>query len=254
MSNQNLSSVARAFTSARVFAPRKGTALSTKDLLQLRADHAVARDAVFESIDLERDFRSERIDQFGLFEVTSKANNRHEYLLSPELGRQLNPLERQRILQLCPPLSGLQSQPSLQIILGDGLSALALKNQGPLLLDALWEQAHSLGWFLGRPFLIHHARVGILNEVGNLLKPDILVLLIGERPGLTIADSLSAYLAYRPELGNNDANRNLISNIHSNGVGIAEAAIRILALAELMINAKTAGVQIKEIIALSDTR
>lgn len=87
-----LQTICKSLTPARVFAPRKGTALSTKDWLLLRADHAFARDAVFESIDLERDFRSERIDQMGLFEVSSKANNRNEYLLQPDLGRQLNPL------------------------------------------------------------------------------------------------------------------------------------------------------------------
>ncbi|MCY2971281.1 MAG: ethanolamine ammonia-lyase light chain EutC [Planctomycetota bacterium] len=80
-----LQTICKSLTPARVFAPRKGTALSTKDWLLLRADHAFARDAVFESIDLERDFRSERIDQMGLFEVSSKANNRHEYLLKPDL-------------------------------------------------------------------------------------------------------------------------------------------------------------------------
>ena len=97
-----LQTICKSLTPARVFAPRKGTALSTKDWLLLRADHAFARDAVFESIDLERDFRSERIDQMGLFEVSSKANNRNEYLLKPDLGRQLNPPDRNRIQQQCP--------------------------------------------------------------------------------------------------------------------------------------------------------
>lgn len=244
MTNQNLSSVARAFTSARVFAPRKGTALSTKDLLQLRADHAVARDAVFESIDLERDFRSERIDQMGLFDVSSKASNRSEYLLQPELGRQLYPADRDRIAKQC------LFQPGLQIILGDGLSAAALQKQGPPLLDSLWEEAKKLGWVLGRPFLVHQARVGILNEIGNLLEPEIAILLIGERPGLTTSDSLSAYLAYQPNLGHDDATRNLISNIHSNGVGIKDASIRLMALAQSMRSAKTGGITIKETLAL----
>jgi len=244
MSNQNLSSFARTFTPARVFAPRKGTALSTKDWLLLRADHAIARDAVFESIDLERDFRSERIDQMGLFDVSSNASNRNEYLLQPELGRQLYPADRERIAKQCP------FQPGLQIILGDGLSAAALQKQGPPLLDSLWDEARKLGWVLGRPFLVHQARVGILNEIGNLLEPEIAILLIGERPGLTTADSLSAYLAYLPNLGHDDASRNLISNIHSNGVGIKDASIRIMALAQSMRSAKTGGITIKETLAL----
>ena len=239
-----LQTICKTLTTARVFAPRKGTGLSTRDWLSLRADHAFARDAVFESIDLERDFRSERIDQMGLFEVSSKANNRHEYLLRPDLGRQLNPTDRNRIQQQCP------FQPGLQIILGDGLSAAALKQQGPPLIDSIWELARKQGWNLGRPFLVHQSRVGILNEIGNLLEPEIAILLIGERPGLTTANSLSAYLAYKPNLGQDDANRNLISNIHGNGVAIKDASVRIMALADSMKNAKTGGVTIKETLAL----
>jgi len=239
-----LQTICKSLTPARVFAPRKGTALSTKDWLLLRADHAFARDAVFESIDLERDFRSERIDQMGLFEVSSKANNRNEYLLKPDLGRQLNPPDRNRIQQQC------LFHPQLQIILADGLSPAALKHQGPPLLDSLWELARNQGWALGRPFLIHQARVGILNEIGNLLEPEIAILLVGERPGLTTANSLSAYLAYKPNLGQDDANRNLISNIHGNGVGIKEASIRIMALAQSMRSAKTGGITIKETLTL----
>ena len=239
-----LQTICKSLTPARVFAPRKGTALSTKDWLLLRADHAFARDAVFESIDLERDFRSERIDQMGLFEVSSKANTRHEYLLQPDLGRQLNPPDRNRIQQQC------LFQPQLQIILADGLSPAALKHQGPPLLDSLWELARNQGWTIGRPFLVHQARVGILNEIGNLLEPEIAILLVGERPGLTTANSLSAYLAYKPNLGQDDANRNLISNIHGNGVGIKEASVRIMALAQSMRSAKTGGITIKETLAL----
>jgi len=92
--------------------------------------------------------------------------------------------------------------------------------------------------------------VGILNEIGHLLEPDVVVLLIGERPGLGTAESLSAYMAYRPNHGDTDASRNLISNIHSRGVGIEEAATRILALVESMLAGKMSGTAIKERLAL----
>ncbi|MEI7855368.1 MAG: ethanolamine ammonia-lyase light chain EutC, partial [Planctomycetota bacterium] len=91
---------------------------------------------------------------------------------------------------------------------------------------------------------------GILNEIGNLLEPEIAILLVGERPGLTTANSLSAYLAYKPNIGQDDANRNLISNIHGNGVGIKEASVRIMALAQSMRSAKTGGITIKETLTL----
>lgn len=237
---ENLHSI----TPARILGPRHGTGLSTKAMLQLRADHAFARDAVFQSVLLQRDFRSERIDQLGLFELFTKAIDRQQYLLHPELGRQLRPQDRELLLKQCPP------RPRLQIVLGDGLSATALVQQGPPLLDALWEMAGKQKLALGRPFLVHQARVGILNEIGNLLEPDVVVLLIGERPGLGTAESLSAYMAYRPNHGDTDASRNLISNIHSRGVGIEEAATRILALVESMLAGKVSGTAIKERLAL----
>lgn len=240
----NLAAI-QAITPARIFHPRRGTALSTHDWLQLRADHAFARDAVFQSVSLQRDFPSAPIDQHGLFEVFTKASDRHQYLLHPEQGRQLRPQDRELVLQQCP------ARPRLQIVLGDGLSATALIHQGPPLLNTLWELATKQNLTLGRPFLVHQARVGIINEIGNLLEPDVVVLLIGERPGLGVAESLSAYMAYRPNLGDSDAHRNLISNIHPRGVGIEEAAMRILALVESMLASQISGTAIKETLAIA---
>ena len=99
---------------------------------------------------------------------------------------------------------------------------------------------------MGRVVFVRHCRVGILNDVGDLLGPEIVVLLIGERPGLMTAESLSAYLAYRPRAGDTDERRNLISNIHARGVGVAEAAPRILALAARMREARAGGIAVKE--------
>src|SRR5262249_59756618 len=108
----------------------------------------------------------------------------------------------------------------------------------------LEEQARARGWSFGRPFVIRYCRVGVLNEIGELLDPAVVVLLIGERPGLATAESLSAYLAYRPRMGHTDAQRNLISNIHARGVAPEAAALRILALAEKMGQMQTSGVAV----------
>ena len=102
------------------------------------------------------------------------------------------------------------------------------------------------GWNVGRTFVIRHCRVGILNEIGELLDPRVVVLLIGERPGLATAESLSAYMAYRPRKDHTDANRNLISNIHARGVSSPDAASRILSLAGQMMKAGASGYTIKE--------
>jgi ethanolamine ammonia-lyase small subunit len=94
--------------------------------------------------------------------------------------------------------------------------------------------------------VVRYCRVGILNEIGELLDPRVAILLIGERPGLATAESLSAYMAYRPKAPDTDANRNLISNIHARGVSTEQAAQRILNLAALMMKTNTSGCQLRE--------
>jgi ethanolamine ammonia-lyase small subunit len=118
--------------------------------------------------------------------------------------------------------------------------------QVPGLLPLLCEGAKTRGWSIGEIFVIRHCRVGVLNEIGELLTPEVVVLLIGERPGLATAASLSAYLAYRPTAADTDANRNLISNIHARGVGTEQAAQRILNLAATMMTIKQSGCQLRE--------
>lgn len=235
-----LASLAAALTPARVFAPRHGASLSTADWLALRADHAGARDAVFQETTPETVLAwAASFPRRPLF-VTSQAATATDYLLRPDLGRKLLPKDRERILIECP------RSPQMQILLADGLSALALQNQGLPLWTALTQQALEKGWQLGQPIFIHRARVGILNDIGSLLEPCVVVLLIGERPGLSTAESLSAYLAYRPKLGDTDAKRNLIASIHDRGVGIPEATRRILNLAGSLKSSCYSGVGIRE--------
>jgi ethanolamine ammonia-lyase small subunit len=140
----------------------------------------------------------------------------------------------------------------LQVVIGDGLSATAVTAQVPGLLEALTAEAQRAEWKPGRPFAVRHCRVGVLNDVGDLLDPEVVVLLIGERPGLAAADSLSAYLAHRPRPGQTDADRNLISNIHARGVGVADAARRTAALAAKMMAQQASGVGVKEDLAAVD--
>jgi ethanolamine ammonia-lyase small subunit len=122
----------------------------------------------------------------------------------------------------------------------------AVSRQVPALLPLLYLGAESSGWRAGRTFVIRHCRVGILNEIGALLDPRVVVLLIGERPGLAAVDSLSAYMAYRPREDHSDADRNLISNIHARGVRSTYAATRILSLAAQIMQAGASGCSLKE--------
>jgi ethanolamine ammonia-lyase small subunit len=235
----------RARTPARLVVGRAGEAYRTSTQLDLREDHAFAVDAVHSELDLNRDFDKRLIEAFQLFEVQTQARDKTEFLQRPQLGRKFNDESRVTIADNCPP------NVDLQLVLGDGLSSAAVVAQGRALLPLLIQGAEQRHWSLGRSFFVRHCRVGILNDVGAILRPRVVVLLIGERPGLVTAESLSAYMAYRPEPGHTDAQRNLISNIHARGVPAEQAAARILDLADQMIAQQTSGVAIKEKLTVS---
>ncbi|HZV07105.1 MAG TPA: ethanolamine ammonia-lyase subunit EutC [Gemmataceae bacterium] len=233
----------RARTPARILVGRAGPSYRTATQLELRRDHAAALDAVHAEIEMARDLGIDLVRQFQLFEVRTRAGSKQEYLLRPDLGRRLDDASRELIRKECP------TKCVIQVAIGDGLSAAAVALQVPALLLLLDEEARRRGWSFGRPFFIRHCRVGVLNHIGDILDPEVVVLLIGERPGLATAESLSAYLAYCPRPGHTDAQRNLISNIHARGVGHEEAARRIMALAEQMRQRQTSGIAIKEELA-----
>jgi ethanolamine ammonia-lyase small subunit len=232
--------MARARTPARILMGRAGAAYKTDTWLKLRGDHAFARDAVLAEVDLPRDFGEAFTTEWGLFDVATMAETKNDYLLNPDLGRSLSVSSRAELRKRCPP--GVD----LQVAISGGLSAMAVQTQVPALLPLLKAQAQRRGWRFGQPFLVRHARVGVLNDLGETLDPAVVVLLIGERPGLATAESLSAYMAFRPRPGHDDAQRNLISNIHARGVLPEQAAQRIARLAELLIARGASGVSVKE--------
>jgi ethanolamine ammonia-lyase small subunit len=230
----------RARTPARLLVGRAGAAYRTGTQMELREAHAAARDAVRNELDLEPDFGAAFIKQWGLFLANTQARTKDEYLLRPDRGRRFDESSAAEIRRRCPAAC------DLQIAIGDGLSVPAVGRQVPPLLPLLMEGARARGWKVGQVFAIRHCRVGILNEIGELLRPQVAVLLIGERPGLATAESLSAYMAFRPRPQQTDADRNLISNIHARGVGPEVAAARILNLAGKMMQASLSGVQLRE--------
>lgn len=228
-------------TPARLWAGRAGASYRTTTALELRRDHAAAVDAVHAELDLIRDFGTDFVRQFGLFEVGTAARSKTEYLSRPNLGRRLSSEAKDLLWKRCP--RGAE----LQIVIGDGLSATAVAAQVPTLLPALLDTALQRGWRVGQPFVVRYCRVGTLNDIGEQLDSQVVVLLVGERPGLATAESLSAYLAYRPRPGDTDARRNLISNIHSAGVPHDEAVERILSLATQLRDQRRSGVEVKEV-------
>ncbi|MGB8543219.1 MAG: ethanolamine ammonia-lyase subunit EutC [Candidatus Acidiferrales bacterium] len=230
----------RARTPARLLVGRTGASYRTSTQMDLREAHAAARDAVRAELNLEEIVDSAFVQRWGLVEVRTKARTKDEYLLRPDLGRHFDDESRTKMQSYC------NVGNDLQVAVGDGLSVPAVAAQVPLLLSLLCEGANQRHWKIGKTLVIHHCRVGILNEIGDLLKSRVAVLLIGERPGLSTAESLSAYMAYQPRASHTDANRNLISNIHARGLNPQEAASRILNLAAQMMKASTSGYMLKE--------
>jgi ethanolamine ammonia-lyase small subunit len=230
----------RVRTPARLLAGRSGAGYRTGTQLELRQAHAAARDAVRLELDLERELGPEFVSRWKLFEVGTQAGGKDEYLLHPELGRQFSGASREKLMKHC------SRGNDLQIVIGDGLSVTAVSAQVPALFEHVYEGAGARGWSVGQTFVIRHCRVGILNQIGELLAPRVAVLLIGERPGLATAESLSVYMGYRPQKNHTDADRNLISNIHRRGVSTTQAAERILNLAVRMIATNSSGFQLRE--------
>lgn len=227
-------------TPARLMEGRVGSSYRTSTQLQLRADHAAARDAVVDELDLSAHLGPEFLERWGVFEVCTRARTKTEYLLRPDLGRLLDESGQKSLSERCP--RGCE----LQIVIGDGLSVRAVAAQVPALVPLLMAGAAERGWRAGQLFAVRHCRVGVMNSIGELLVPAVVVLLVGERPGLATAESLSAYMAYRPRPGHSDAERNLVSNIHAKGTIVPQAAGRILRLAEAMMRERTSGVRLKE--------
>ncbi|MCE5334248.1 MAG: ethanolamine ammonia-lyase subunit EutC [Desulfobacteraceae bacterium] len=221
-----------ASTTARIGVGRSGPRYGTKPLLLFQADHATTQDALFREVDRRL------LDELGLFTVQTRiTGGKQEYLLRPDLGRRLNEEAGQIVGERCP------KGRNIQVVAGDGLSAAAIEANLPKVLPVLEQGARSAGLTFGTPFFVKYCRVGVMNDIGTLLEPDVLVLLIGERPGLGRADSMSAYLAYRPKAGDTDADRDMICNIFERGgINPLEAGAFVIQLAQQMLQHRVSGV------------
>ncbi|WP_418005062.1 ethanolamine ammonia-lyase subunit EutC [Mycobacterium sp. PDNC021] len=204
----------RKTTQARIGLGRAGNALPTREVLELAAAHAAARDAVHEPLDIGT--LAARVRDIGLGEpavVRSQAESRSEYLRRPDLGRV--PAE---------PMDVPETPADIGFVLADGLSPYALAKHGPALLAELVATLRD-DYTLAPPVIATQARVALGDHIGAAAKVRTLLVIIGERPGLSVADSLGIYLTHLPIPGRTDADRNCISNIHPpEGLGYTEAA------------------------------
>jgi len=225
----------RRATPARLGVGRAGPRYTTAAMLSLRADHARAVDAVTTLI--ARDWPRRN----GLLEVHSQALTREDYLRYPERGRRLDAADAARLGRLAPHRARSKSaKPSVLLCVGDGLSSAAVEKNAAPLLRALTRRL-APRYRLLKPIFIRNARVRIEDHLGEILRPDVVCLIVGERPGLATAESLSAYVIYRPTLKSIEPDRTVISNIHRGGISLADAARKIAALIDDTIKFQGSG-------------
>jgi ethanolamine ammonia-lyase small subunit len=230
----------RDLTPARVGLGRTGASMPTKALLDFTLAHARARDAVHAAFDVAAMISG--LAGLGLeaFDVCSRAGDRNDYLRRPDLGRTLDPASRQLLARdhggSCP----------LAIVVGDGLSPTAVNAHAVELVRNLIPQLAAEQIQIGYAVVASGARVALGDEIGFILGARMIVMLIGERPGLSAPDSLGAYLTFAPKPGRTDAERNCVSNIHRAGLGYDEAAFRIAWLAREGLAREVTGVALKD--------
>lgn len=223
----------RGVTRARVGLGRAGDALPTADLLAFQAAHAQARDAVHGRVDFER--LAAALSPRPSIRVASAAADRAVYLRRPDLGRRLAPSEAAR----------LPAGPfDLVLVVADGLSAAAIEAHAVAMVEAT--AAHVPDLTIGPVVLVEQGRVAIGDEIGAAMGARAVAVLIGERPGLTAADSLGAYLTFAPREGRRDSERNCISNIHADGLPPALAGAKLAWLVREALRLGLTGVGLKD--------
>ncbi|PWV46166.1 ethanolamine ammonia-lyase subunit EutC [Chitinophaga sp. S165] len=232
----------KAFTTARIAIGRTGTAIPLKEVLSFKLAHAHARDAVYSRLDtmlIQEQLQPFHIDMLLLH---SSVADRQEYLQRPDKGRRLDAHSIETLHTL--PISSLQKD--VAIIIADGLSATAMNIHTLPLLAQLLPMLKSAGISLSPVCLIEQARVAIGDEAGELLKARMTLVLIGERPGLSAADSMGAYITFNPRIGNTDESRNCISNIRQEGLQYEQAAGKICYLLQEAVRLQLSGVGLKD--------
>jgi ethanolamine ammonia-lyase small subunit len=230
----------RQLTPARVGLGRVGASLPTRALLEFTLAHARARDAVHAGFDVAA--LASGITALGLemLAVSSRAPDRKDYLKRPDLGRKLDTVSQ-------PLLAARQSQDrDVVIVIADGLSPAAVNNHAIELVRGLLPRLASAGIGVGPAVVATGARVALGDDIGASIGARMIVMLIGERPGLSAPDSLGAYLTFAPKPGLTDADRNCVSNIHAAGLGYDEAAFKIAWLVREGLARQTSGVALKD--------
>jgi ethanolamine ammonia-lyase small subunit len=228
------------FTPARIGLGRAGTAQPTAASLKFLLDHARARDAVHAALDFEAIAEALRAQGWAPIHVRSAAGDRTEYLRRPDLGRRLSPAARSIVEKS-------RRGSDVVVIAADGLSSSAVATNLSPTLHCLRPLLERRRLTIGPIVLVEQGRVAIGDEIGELMDAKVALLLIGERPGLSAADSLGAYITWRPRVGAMDSGRNCISNIRAAGLPPEQAATQIADLIGRALMHSATGVRLNEL-------
>lgn len=222
-----------ATTPARIGIGRAGTRYRNIPQLVFWADHAVTQNALFKEID--RDL----LRKFGFFQVQTQVKDRQEYLLRPDLGRRLSEEARSTLQEKC------MKQPDVQLYVADGLSTAAVEHNLRDIFPVIKQGLEQAGLKLGTPFYVKFGRVGLMNDVNSIVDAEVVVTLIGERPGLGRAESMSAYMGYRPRADSTDVDRDVVCNIYNGGTNPLEAGAYVVEFIKRMIQGQASGVKLR---------
>jgi ethanolamine ammonia-lyase small subunit len=225
----------RRHTPARIAIGRAGFGLPTAAYLEFQAAHARARDAVHAKLDVDATLQKIAARGWPVIGVRSAAESRQAFLRMPDLGRALAAESKAR-------LSEPMVAPDVVIVVGDGLSSVAVARNAIPVLELLCDRLADVGLRLAPIIVATQARVALADEIGELLQAKVSVMMIGERPGLSAADSLGMYLTFEPRRGRLDSERNCISNIREEGMTAQDAAARAVDLIRSMLEHRASGV------------
>ncbi len=223
----------KAKTSARLGLGRAGTRYETFSYLRFRADHAAAQDSVF-SLVPEAFYRDHDLPM-----VQTMCRDKDEYLTRPDLGRRFDEKNQAIIQKVC------GQNPKALLVIGDGLSSDAITANALDCAAAIRQGLKTHGIELGKTLFIQFARVGASDHIGEITGAELVCILVGERPGLTTSESMSAYITYRPRPGIAESKRTVVSNIHRHGTNALEAGAHIADLMARMLEQKASGVDLR---------